>query len=226
VCDARVCLDLRGRGEFCYHVVEYLGVGACVIGRELATEMPAPREPGVHLVRILRSLTVCLMNVSGSSATSACARLSAEPPRPTFDRSLALEQLGALRQHSLAHTSGLTRHLRWAFPCRCSPSTRVETPARLVVSLAGRLRPSEIGAPAMASRPESRDTDARPHAPARSRAAEQKSAEPGSPQWALPSSPRRAADRSDVGGRGTHPRRLLIDQALLDGVDPSLGVPR
>ena len=95
MCHARVCLDLPGRGEFCYRLVEYLAVGACVIGPELSTEMPVPLESGVHLVRVSRNLE-CLVD--------ECERLLGEVSlRETigraaedyFDRYLALEQLGA-----------------------------------------------------------------------------------------------------------------------------------
>lgn len=95
VCRARVCLDLPGNGEFCYRLVEYLAVGACVIGPELMTEMPVPLESGVHLVRVPRSL---------DGLVDWCERLLADEALRTsirrgaedyFDRYLALEQLGA-----------------------------------------------------------------------------------------------------------------------------------
>lgn len=95
VCDARVCLDLPGRGEFCYRLVEYLAVGACVIGPELTTEMPVPLESGVQLVRVPRSL---------DGLVDECERLLRDDGRREaigraaedyFDRYLALEQLGA-----------------------------------------------------------------------------------------------------------------------------------
>lgn len=96
MCGARrIGLDLPGRGEFCYRFVKYLAVGACVIGPELATEMPVPLESGVHLVRVPRSrdglIDKCerllrddsLRNAIGGAAEDYC------------DRYLALEQLGS-----------------------------------------------------------------------------------------------------------------------------------
>ncbi len=95
MCRARVCVDLPGRGELCYRLIEYLAVGACVIGPELENQLPVPLESGVHLVRTPRNLDELL---------DACERLLAEPERRAaigrsageyFDRHLALEQLGA-----------------------------------------------------------------------------------------------------------------------------------
>jgi hypothetical protein len=103
MCDARVCLDLPGRGEFCYRLVEYLAVGACVIGPELATEMPVPLEPGVHLVRVPRL----------DGLVDECERLLCDDRRRAgigraaedyFDRYLALEQLGAYYVDTLWRT--------------------------------------------------------------------------------------------------------------------------
>jgi glycosyl transferase family 1 len=95
ICDARVCLDLPGRGEFCYRLVEYLAVGACVIGPELATELPVPLEHGTHLMRVPRSLEglvdECERLVRDDSLRESISRAAAD----YFDRYLALEQLGA-----------------------------------------------------------------------------------------------------------------------------------
>ncbi len=92
---ARVCLDLPGLGEFCYRLVEYLAVGACVIGPELDAEMPVPLQSGVQLLRIPRNLDglveacECLVRDDGERHRIQCAA------GEYFDRYLALEQLGA-----------------------------------------------------------------------------------------------------------------------------------
>jgi hypothetical protein len=94
LCRARVCLDLPGNGEF-YRLVEYLAVGACVIGPELATEMHVPLESGVNLVRVPRSLDglveECERLVRDEHARRALQGAAAE----YFDKYLALDQLGA-----------------------------------------------------------------------------------------------------------------------------------
>ena len=95
MCDARVCLDLPGRGETCFRLIEYLAVGACMIGPELETELPVPLETGVHLVRVPRNLDGlvhgCEQLLSDVSRREAIGRAAAD----YFDRYLALEQLGA-----------------------------------------------------------------------------------------------------------------------------------
>jgi Glycosyl transferases group 1 len=104
MCNARVCLDLPGRGEFCYRLVEYLAVGACVIGPELATEMPAPLEPGVHLVRVPRSLDGLVDECERLLRDDALRETVGRAAETYFDRYLSLEQLGAYYVDALWHT--------------------------------------------------------------------------------------------------------------------------
>jgi hypothetical protein len=95
MCTARVCLDLPGRGEFCYRLVEYLAVGACVIGPELAVEMPVPLQSGVHLQRVPRSLEGLVDWCERLLADDALRSRTQEAAADYFDRYLALDQLGA-----------------------------------------------------------------------------------------------------------------------------------
>jgi hypothetical protein len=83
ICGARVFLDLPGNGEFCYRLVEYLAVGACVIGPELETEMPVPLESGVHLVRVPRDLGGWSTVATGSWRTTHCESGYKEARRTT-----------------------------------------------------------------------------------------------------------------------------------------------
>lgn len=102
MCRARVCVDLPGRGELCYRLIEYLAVGACVIGPELDAELPMPLEPGTHLLRVPRSL---------DRLVDECELLLRDEPRRKelsraaedyFDRYLSPEQLGAYYLATLA----------------------------------------------------------------------------------------------------------------------------
>jgi hypothetical protein len=94
ICSARVCIDLPGHGEFCYRLVEYLAVGACVVGPELAAEMPVPLQSEVHLVRVPRSLEGlvewCERLVTDTALRTSIQRHAVD----YFDRYLALPQLG------------------------------------------------------------------------------------------------------------------------------------
>jgi hypothetical protein len=101
---ARVCLDLPGRGEFCYRLVEYLAVGACVIGPQLATEMPVPLEPGVHLVRVSRSLDGLVDECERLLSDISLRKTISQAAADYFDRYLAVEQLGAYYVDTLWRT--------------------------------------------------------------------------------------------------------------------------
>lgn len=47
---ARVCIDLPGNGPFCFRLVNYLAVGACVISPPHAVSMPVPLIDRTHIV--------------------------------------------------------------------------------------------------------------------------------------------------------------------------------
>lgn len=42
IAHSRVCIDLPGNGPFCFRLVDYLAVGACIISVPHATRMPVP----------------------------------------------------------------------------------------------------------------------------------------------------------------------------------------
>jgi hypothetical protein len=103
---ARVCLDLPGNGELCYRLVEYLAVGACIIGPELEAELPVPLRSGLDLVRVprdLAGLVDCCERLLGDEALRARLGSAAAD---YFDRHLALEQLGAYYLHCAGRTLG------------------------------------------------------------------------------------------------------------------------
>jgi hypothetical protein len=104
MCAARLCLDLPGRGEFCYRLVEYLAVGACVIGPELATELPVPLESGVHLVRVPRGLDELVDECGRLLGDAGLRETISGAGEDYFDRYLALEQLGAYYVDALWRT--------------------------------------------------------------------------------------------------------------------------
>jgi hypothetical protein len=47
---AAVCVDLPGRGPFCYRLVDYFAVGACVVAAPHPTRMPVELEDRVNIV--------------------------------------------------------------------------------------------------------------------------------------------------------------------------------
>jgi len=50
VARSRVCIDLPGNGPFCFRLVDYLAVGACVISPPHAVTMPTPLVDRTHIV--------------------------------------------------------------------------------------------------------------------------------------------------------------------------------
>jgi len=50
IAGARVCLDLPGNGPFCFRLVNYLAVGACVISPPHSVAMPVPLVDRTHIV--------------------------------------------------------------------------------------------------------------------------------------------------------------------------------
>jgi len=50
VARSKVCLDLPGNGPFCFRLINYFAVGACVISPPHATTMPLPFEDRKHIV--------------------------------------------------------------------------------------------------------------------------------------------------------------------------------
>jgi hypothetical protein len=50
VARARICIDLPGNGSFCFRLIDYLAVGACVISYPHANRLPRPLVDRVHIV--------------------------------------------------------------------------------------------------------------------------------------------------------------------------------
>jgi len=50
VARAKICIDLPGRGDFCFRLIDYLAVGSCVIGPRPSTILHAPQTDRVNVV--------------------------------------------------------------------------------------------------------------------------------------------------------------------------------
>ena len=57
VARSKVCIDLPGNGDFCFRLVEYLAVGACVIGPRPRTQLHVPLVSGEHVVHAAEDLS-------------------------------------------------------------------------------------------------------------------------------------------------------------------------
>jgi len=50
VADAKICINLPGNGDLCFRLIDYLAVGACVIGPRLRTQLHVPLVDREHIV--------------------------------------------------------------------------------------------------------------------------------------------------------------------------------
>jgi Glycosyl transferases group 1 len=87
VARARVCLDLPGNGPFCFRLVDYLAVGACIVSPPHAVEMPEPLVDRKHIVYTRPDM---------SDLVDLCERyVNDEPAR----EAIAQEARGYFRRH-------------------------------------------------------------------------------------------------------------------------------
>lgn len=50
IAQSKVCVDLPGNGDFCFRLVDYLALGACVVARRHGNLLPTDLVDGVHVV--------------------------------------------------------------------------------------------------------------------------------------------------------------------------------
>lgn len=95
VAQARVCIDLPGKGDFCFRLVDYLAVGACVVGPHHRTVLPAPLVDRQHIAFARDDLSdlveLCEYYLNDAPAREAMGRRA----RDYFDRVLHRDQLVA-----------------------------------------------------------------------------------------------------------------------------------
>jgi hypothetical protein len=103
---ARVCLDLPGNGDLCHRLVEYLAVGACVVGPRPGVELHVPLVDGEHVAYAADDLSdlvdVCERYVRDAPARERMAAAA----RKYFDRYLHRDQLAAYYLDVLATRLG------------------------------------------------------------------------------------------------------------------------
>ena len=92
---ARVVVDLPGNGPFCFRLIEYLAVGACVVAYPHHAAMPVPLADGEQLVYIREDLSDLEEQCERCLAdTDLRVRLGARA-QEYFDRYLHRDQLGS-----------------------------------------------------------------------------------------------------------------------------------
>jgi hypothetical protein len=96
---SKVCIDLPGKGDFCFRLIDYMAVGACIIARKHGSAMPVPLVDGVHVAYAKDDLSdlvdLCRFYLDKEEAREALRRNS----REYFDRYLRREQLASYYLH-------------------------------------------------------------------------------------------------------------------------------
>jgi len=92
---ARVCVDLPGRGYFCYRLADYLAIGSCIVAVPHRNRLPVPLVDGEHVI---------FSAPDGADFVERCLELLGDPEarqrlvqgsREYFDRYLHPAQLAA-----------------------------------------------------------------------------------------------------------------------------------
>lgn len=82
IAQSRVCIDLPGNGPFCFRLVNYLAVGACIVSVPHATTMPVPLVDRQHIVYTKPDMSdlvdLCEQYIHDAPAREAIARQSRE----------------------------------------------------------------------------------------------------------------------------------------------------
>jgi hypothetical protein len=98
---SRICVDLPGNGPLCTRLVDYLGVGACIIGPRHRTILHVPLEDRQHLVYCTSDLSdlvpLCVEYLQSRDSRNELVRNS----RLYFDRFLHRDQLAAYYLHQI-----------------------------------------------------------------------------------------------------------------------------
>ena len=105
---AKVCIDMPGAGDLCTRLVDYLAVGACVVGPPPYTRLPIRLVDGVHVVHCAPDLSdlgaICAELVRDDAERERIARNA----RDFFDRYLHRRRLAAYYLEQIAHASAAT----------------------------------------------------------------------------------------------------------------------
>lgn len=102
---AKVCVDMPGAGDLCTRLVDYLAVGACVVGAPPSVRLPVRLVDGVHIVYCAPDLSdlgdICAELVRDDVERERIARNG----RDFFDRHLHRRQLAAYHMTQVIHAS-------------------------------------------------------------------------------------------------------------------------
>jgi glycosyltransferase involved in cell wall biosynthesis len=101
VARSRICIDLPGNGDFCFRLIDYLAVGACIIGPRHGTALPVPLIEGEHIIYAKDDLSdlvdLCRQYLADDERREAISRNA----RRLFDDHLHRRSLAAYYLHTI-----------------------------------------------------------------------------------------------------------------------------
>ena len=99
VAQAKICIDLPGNGDFCFRLIDYLAIGACIIGPAHRTVMHVPLVDREHLVHCEPDLSDLVSLCKRYLQDDDERRRMTSNARSYFDRYLHRDQLSAYYLH-------------------------------------------------------------------------------------------------------------------------------
>lgn len=92
---ARICIDLPGNGALCFRQIDYLAIGACVIGPKPGVALPVELRDGEEIVYTKPDLSDLVERCEQYLRDDGERERIAANARTYFDRCLDRDQLGA-----------------------------------------------------------------------------------------------------------------------------------
>jgi hypothetical protein len=97
---SKVCIDLPGNGPLCFRLVEYLGVGSCIVGPPHAARLHVPLVDGEHIAYVNPDLSDLVATVAELVGQPDRRELLAANATEYFERYLHPRQLAAYYLHT------------------------------------------------------------------------------------------------------------------------------
>ena len=101
---ARVCLDLPGLSPICFRLIDYLAVGACVVGPRPRTRLHVPLEEGRHVTYVPDDVEGLVDACAALVADEATRERRCRETSEFFDRYLHRDQLAGYYLRTLLDT--------------------------------------------------------------------------------------------------------------------------
>lgn len=92
---SKVCVDLPGNGPFCFRLLDYFAVGACIVAVRHTAEFAVPLIPGVHIAYVKDDLSDLVGLCRYYTENEQARRAMQSNAREYFDRYLHRTQLAA-----------------------------------------------------------------------------------------------------------------------------------